>query len=218
MVDEEIRLLFDKYPDVLYGYSKIDYGIYKNEYKSALVFAVPHKGQLTLKTYSENKFEDGIIQARIIVDEIIPQIESILKDYSIKYYVPPVAQNNEEELLASFSFKYAAVNAGFGWIGKNDVVITKKYGPRIRLSAILINYKFDYGKKITESHCPEDCNKCIDICPHKALKNTIWNIEKLRSEIIDYNLCNEKRSEYIKDHGRKNACGLCLAICPFGQI
>lgn len=218
MVDEDIRSLFTKYPHVLYGYAKIDYGTYENEYKSALVFAVPHKGQLTLKTYSESKFEEGIIEARGIVDEIVPQIENILKEYSVKYYVPPVTQNSEEELLAPFSFKFAAANSGLGWIGKNDVVITEKYGPRVRLSAILIDYEFDYGKKIIKSRCPKECKKCIEICPYKALKNTTWNIDKLRSDIIDYRLCNKKRSEYIKEYGRKNACGLCLAICPFGQI
>ena len=35
-------------------------------------------------------------------------------------------------------------------------------------------------------------------------------------EIIDYHLCNQKRSTYIKSHGRKNACGLCMVVCPFG--
>ena len=216
MVEEEIKLLFSKYPEVLFGYAKIDNGVFQNEYKSALVFAVPHKGQVTLKTYTEIKFENGIVEARKIVDEIVPKIERILKTNSIKYYVPPVAQSNEEDLLAPFSFKFAAVNAGIGWIGKNDVVITEQYGPRIRLSAILIDYEFKYGEKISQSRCPKDGNKCINICPHKALKNTLWNIDKLRSEIIDYHLCNKKRSDYIKDHGRKNSCGLCLAVCPYG--
>lgn len=103
-----------------------------------------------------------------------------------------------------------------GWIGKNDVVITEKYGPRVRLSAILINQEFVYGKKISQSRCPENCKKCFDVCPHKALHDVQWNIDSLRSDIIDYRLCNEKRSLYIQAHGRKNACGLCMVVCPFG--
>lgn len=119
-------------------------------------------------------------------------------------------------LKAPFSFKFAAVHAGLGWIGKNDVVITAKYGPRVRLSAVLINERFVYGEKIIRNHCPEDCHKCVDACPHKALRDVPWNIDSFRSEIIDYRLCNEKRSLYLKTHGRKNACGLCMAACPFG--
>ena len=103
-----------------------------------------------------------------------------------------------------------------GWIGKNDVVITKKYGPRVRLSAILIDEQFVYGEKILKSNCPENCKKCIDVCPYKALYDVQWNINSLRSDIINYRLCNEKRSLYIKAHGRKSACGLCMAACPFG--
>ena len=72
----------------------------------------------------------------------------VLDEYQVKYDIPPVAQSNEADLEAPFSFKFAAVNAGLGWIGKNDVVITEKYGPRVRLSAILINEQFEYGNKI----------------------------------------------------------------------
>ena len=123
---------------------------------------------------------------------------------------------SEADLEAPFSFKFAAVNAGLGWIGKNDVIITEKYGPRVRLSAILINEQFEYGNKILMSNCPENCKKCVEVCPYHALHGVQWNIDAFRSEIIDYSLCNEKRSIYLKTHGRKNACGLCMAVCPFG--
>ena len=127
-----------------------------------------------------------------------------------------MAQNNDEEFVSSFSYKYAAVNAGLGWIGKNDVVVTEKYGPRIRLSAILIDHEFTYGQKIVESKCPATCKKCVDSCPYHALHNVMWNIDTMRNDIIDYRLCNQKRSLYIEKHGRKNACGLCMVACPFG--
>lgn len=34
-----------------------------------------------------------------------------------QYYIPPVAQSNEETLIAPFLFKFTSVNAGLGWIG-----------------------------------------------------------------------------------------------------
>ena len=102
-----------------------------------------------------------------------------------------------------------------GWIGKNDVLVTEKYGPRVRLSAVLVDYPFEIGRKITKSRCAS-CNRCVDICPHKALKGLNWDINALRNDLIDYQLCNQKRGEYIEKHGRKNACGLCMVVCPFG--
>ena len=216
MVEKNIRNIFLKYPEVIYGFTDIAYSEYANTYRSALVFAVPYGEQLTIETYSEEKFEKGIQDAKKVVEEILEQLQKMLDEYNVKYYVPPVAQNNEMDLTAPFSFKFAAINAGLGWIGKNDVVITKQYGPRVRLSAILINELFIYGNKIIKSNCPENCKKCVDVCPHKALHNVQWNINSLRNDIIDYRLCNEKRSIYLKTHGRKNACGLCMAACSFG--
>jgi epoxyqueuosine reductase QueG len=217
MVEENIRSLFSEYPEVIYGFTSIAYSSYADEYKSALVFAVPYGEQLTLETYTEEKFENGIQSAKKVLENILVQTEKILNECDVKYFIPPVAQSSEIDLIAPFSFKFAAVNAGLGWIGKNDVVITEKYGPRVRLSAVLIDEQFAYGQKITSSGCPEHCRKCVDICPCKALHNVRWNIDSLRSDIIDYKLCNEKRSLYIKTHGRKNSCGLCMAVCPFGM-
>ena len=216
MVEEEIQNLFSKYPDCIYGYTSISYSQYASQYKSALVFAVPHGEQLTINNYTEERFEKGIRDARKIEEEILVHIEEILNEHKVKYYIPPVAQNNEEELVAPFSFKYAAVNAGLGWIGKNDVVITEKYGPRVRLSAILIDSQFTYGQRITISNCPDSCRKCVEICPYNALHDVKWDIDALRNDIIDYMLCNQKRSLYIEKHGRKNACGLCMVACPIG--
>lgn len=216
MVAKKIQQIFDKVPEVKYGYTDISYSSFSEEYRSALVFAVPYEEQLNLDSYTEERFENSILNARNKLEIILKDIEIVLKEECIKYYIPPVAQQNEEDLLAVFSFKYAAVNAGLGWIGKNDVLITEKYGPRVRLSAVLVDYPFETGRKITESRCAS-CNRCVDICPHKALKGLNWDINALRNNLIDYYLCNQKRSAYIEKHGRKNACGLCMVVCPFGM-
>lgn len=215
MIVSKIQQIFSKVPDVIYGYTDISYSSFSEEYKRALVIAVPYAEQLTLDNYTEERFEDSIMNAKSKLEIILKDIEIVLKEDNIKYYIPPVAQQNEEDLLAVFSFKYAAVNAGLGWIGKNDVLITEKYGPRVRLSVVLIDYPFETGVKITESRCAS-CNRCVDICPHKALKGKKWDIKALRNDLIDYHLCNQKRSAYIEAHGRKNACGLCMVVCPFG--
>lgn len=216
MLEKNIRDLFLTYPQTLYGFTDTSYSTYADVYQSALVFAVPYGEQLTLETYTEEAFEKGIQDARNIVEKILAQLEKILTEQKVTYYIPPVAQNNETDLEAPFSFKFAAIHAGLGWIGKNDVVIIKKYGPRVRLSAVLIDAPFAYSEKITESLCPEHCRDCVDACPHKALHHTTWNIDSVRSDLIDYKLCNEKRSLSIKTLGRKHACGLCMAACPFG--
>lgn len=218
MEDIEIRIqkLFKAMPQVIYGFSDISFSEFKKDYKCALVFFIPHEKILTLDNYKEELLEDTIGQAKNKIDLLMLEVEKILKEHSINYYVPPVAQSSEETLIAPFSFKFAAVNAGLGWIGKSSLFITEKYGPRGRLGAVLIDYDFKTGTPIAESLCRDNCTKCVSICPYEALHGVKWNIHKKRAELINYKLCNKKRSLYIKDHGRKNACGLCLVSCPYG--
>lgn len=216
MISKKIQQIFTKVPEIKYGYTEISYSSFSEEYQSALVFAVPYEQQLRLEDYTEEAFDNSILNAKYKLEQILKDIEFALIEEGISYYIPPVAQQDEEELKALFSFKYAAVNAGLGWIGKNDVLITEEYGPRVRLSAVLIDYPFEYENKITESQCGS-CTKCVDICPHKALTGANWDISTLRSDLIDYHLCNQKRSAYIESHGRKNACGLCMIVCPYGM-
>ena len=215
-LQRDIEALFAEYPDVVYGFADIAYSPFAEDYRAALVFAVPYGKQLTPETYAEQDFEEGIQLARTRLEGIVARLEALLKRHGTAYHVPPVAQANEEELLAPFSFKYAATRAGIGWIGKNDVVITKRYGPRARLSAVLIDAPLPCATPIVESRCPDDCRRCLEVCPCKALKGVKWDATKLRAEIIDYHRCNRMRSAFIPKLGRKSACGLCLAACPFG--
>ena len=217
MVEKEIREVFSEHPDILYGFTDISYCSFKESCRSALVLAVPYGEQLSADDYTEERFERGIQTAKGRLESVAAEIGQILQKHQVKYWIPPAAQENETELRALFSFKTAAARAGIGWFGKNDVIITERYGPRVRLSAVLIDEVFAYGRPVTAGRCPDDCTKCIDICPCKALKNRQWTIGTDRSEIIDYQKCNRMRSAFIPKLGRKNACGLCLAVCPFGR-
>lgn len=216
MILNKIEEVFKKYPGTKFGFSKIDFSEYSDSYKCSLVFAVPYSQKISLSNYNEELFEKSICDAREIINDVIFELKDIFTLEKVKYFIPPVAQNDEISLLAPFSFKFAAVNAGLGWIGKNDVLITKENGPRQRLSAILLDYDLPCGKPIEKSLCLENCTSCVDACLHNALKNTTWNIKLKRSELIDYKLCNQKRSLFIKKIGRKSSCGLCLAACPIG--
>ena len=136
---DEILGIFNKNPDVLFGISTTDFSRYKADYKCALVFAVPHAELLRTGNYKEEKFERVISRSRARAISLAEDIADILRNHSAVYYIPPTAQQSEETLLARFSFKYAAVSAGLGWIGKNDVLITERYGPRVTLFALLID-------------------------------------------------------------------------------
>ena len=215
-VSDAVRALFAEYPDILCGFADIGYSAFSPQYRSAIVFAVPYGKQLTPESYTEPDFEEGIQSARARLETIVPRLGALLEACGATHYAPPVAQENETELRAPFSFKYAATRAGIGWYGKQDVIITERSGPRVRLSAVLTDAPLEYGRPIDESRCPDDCRKCVDICPCKAVKGVRWDSTRCRADLIDYHRCNRMRSAFIPRLGRKSACGLCLAACPFG--
>lgn len=64
MIDSKIKQIFSKVPDVIYGYTDISYSSFSEEYKRALVFAVPYEKQLTLKDYTEERFQESIQNAK----------------------------------------------------------------------------------------------------------------------------------------------------------
>lgn len=215
-VYEALLHIVEDYPGVRMGIADISYSEYSDQFNRALVFAVPHPRKLTLANYTETDFENMICEARNTIDRLVPEVTALLDTYGITWFVPPIAQRDEQELVAPFSFKYAAVNAGMGWIGKNGVLVTREYGPRVRLSAVLIHYPLPAGEPVRKSGCDEDCFLCVKACPYNALKGKSWNIHIHRNELIDYHLCNSKRSRFIGRLGRKNACGLCFVACPLG--
>ena len=105
--ENRIRELFSEYPDVMYGFSDISYSICSRQYCSAVVIAVPYGKQVTAETYTEQDFEDVIQSAKARLESILQRLETLLQACGTAYHIPPVAQSDETELLAPFSFKYA---------------------------------------------------------------------------------------------------------------
>jgi epoxyqueuosine reductase len=68
--------------------------------------------------------------------------------------------------------KGAAVLAGLGTIGMNNLFIHPGYGPRIRLRAHLVETSLSPSTPLDFNPCT-DCNKpCLDVCPEKAFDET----------------------------------------------
>ena len=67
--------------------------------------------------------------------------------------------------------KDAAVMAGLGCIGKNNLLVTPEYGPRIRLRALFTDELLPETGPVDFNPC-RDCNlPCRNTCPQEAFRN-----------------------------------------------
>jgi ferredoxin len=107
-----------------------------------------------------------------------------------------------------------AINAGLGELGRNNILITHKYGSRVRIGAITTNIPLqnDRPKNIGADKFCQKCKKCATNCPSKALslqsKVTINGVEKWTTNVEN---CYTIWRKYGTD------CGICMAVCPFSH-
>lgn len=122
-------------------------------------------------------------------------------------------------LRTDLSHKMVATRAGLGWIGKSDLFISKKFGPRLRLVSILLKTPLKSKSKPIEISRCGNCNICVDVCPIKAANGKLWDITVDREKFFDPWKCRSQCAEFGKIRLGIDAriCGICVAACPVGQ-
>ncbi len=108
-----------------------------------------------------------------------------------------------------------ATKAGLGWIGKNTCLINKKLGSYVFLSVMFCNQDFTESKS-SSNHCGS-CQRCLDICPTKALSP--YKIDA--SKCLAYQNI-ERRGERDRKYWDKMGewlvgCDLCQDVCPWNE-
>ncbi len=113
--------------------------------------------------------------------------------------------------------KTIATKAALGWIGKSALLITKRYGPAIRLASVLTNAELDIAVPVEKSMC-SDCRCCVDRCPSKAIKGNNWQLGSSRDSIYDAFVCFETATKLSKKlRIQSTICGICINVCPWTQ-
>lgn len=152
--------------------------------------------------------------ANMTLDRATLQVAKKIQDSGYRSYpIPASSMLNNDKLEAVFSHKLAANLAGLGWIGKNCLLITPKYGPRLRLATVLTNAPLTAGEPIANG-CGI-CTKCADVCPSKAIKGVSFSPDEPRDKRVDALKCDIYTSERMEKYGNAN-CGLCVQVCPWG--
>ena len=110
-------------------------------------------------------------------------------------------------LEGPLSYKHLARAAGVGILGWNSLLLTPKYGARVRLAAVLTDAPFAGSVPLTmESPCVKCGGACVRICPAKAIARP--------TDEEDYCIDKYACSSYYTASGM---CAECLRVCPAGR-
>ncbi len=90
-----------------------------------------------------------------------------------------------DTLSYDISHKMVATRAGLGWIGKTDLLISGKFGPRLRLVSILVDTNPGrIAVPVEKSRCGK-CRICVDKCPAGAANGILWDVNIPRDQFFD---------------------------------
>lgn len=127
-----------------------------------------------------------------------------------------VASMNDTALVVPY-----AIKAGLGEYGRNQMVLTPEYGPRVRFSKVFTSMPLQADKPVPlgiRQYC-ESCTRCAQACPPKALpfggptdqpanRSTITGVKKWTAD------CEKCFGYWAK---LKTDCAICMRVCPFNR-
>jgi epoxyqueuosine reductase QueG len=121
--------------------------------------------------------------------------------------VPTPPSTSGKKFARYLSHRRAAVLAGLGVLGRNNLLITPQHGPRVRLVTLVTNAPLKSDPPLKFYPC-KNCDICVRACPAGALKN----------EKTDRRKCTAYLNKIRKKSGQDlRYCGLCIKACPVGK-
>lgn len=116
--------------------------------------------------------------------------------------------------------RYIAYLAGNGFIGRNNMLITRKYGSYVFLGEILTNLELECQDKrsfqelVQYQECG-DCKICYHECPTKSINKNKSNPNICLSYLTQKKEISEKEISLLK--GNIFGCDFCQLKCPYNE-
>ena len=114
-----------------------------------------------------------------------------------------------------------AIKAGLGEYSRLGLLITKEFGPRVRLGKIFTDLPLATDAPIrfgVKEFC-DICRRCSDACPVKAISDReptteVYNESNLRG-VRKWSIDGERCFSYwVKQN---SDCAICVRVCPYNK-
>lgn len=115
-----------------------------------------------------------------------------------------------------------AVDAGLGEMGRNGQLITRKHGPRVRLSKVFTDLPLvaDEPVDLGVQHFCEACRKCADKCPGAAIPKGERTAEAITPStspgMLKWPVNSDRCLAWWYRNGTPG-CTNCIRVCPYNK-
>jgi epoxyqueuosine reductase len=176
--------------------------------QTIIAIALPYKtADINTKQIHISKSSIGLDYHIVLKEKLLKLCNFLIEKYGAK--AVSFCDNNplcEREI---------ARKSGIGFIGKNNSLITKKYGSYVFLGEIITNIYIERDKAV-ENKCGS-CTICLNACPSGALlkpwyidpRKCISFLTQKKEELTD----SEKKLLGLNIYG----CDTCQDVCPYNK-
>lgn len=180
------------------------------EIKSTLIILMPYRHKDITATDGLNaglfaRCKDYHLYFKELAERLIPKLESISggKVYGFADHSP-------------IHEKDAARMCGLGFIGKNGLLINKRYGSYVFIGTFLFEKHLNEVLHQTDNTCLS-CNACLTACPTGAIGKGGVDITLCLSCISQKSKKTDGELTLLKKHSTLWGCDLCQQVCPHNK-
>lgn len=203
---------------VTFGVALLHQALYWEEHLVNSELVSPEHRKDVLQNYFYNQV--GYTMVNNLLDRMALQVSNFLerRGYPSLFFPATYEAAVEEFILERipsfwglFSQRHAAVMAGLGEFGLNNVVVTPQYGPRIRFNSVITKAELTPSALLEEKVClGEGCSICVESCPGAiSLRQdfdpgAVWYVTPARTDI---DACRKLSKVHY-------CLGRCIKVCP----
>ena len=182
-----------------------------------------------------DELENVIVVAQAMDYELIKTVPSALsgtatglgysKDAMVVLSIAQYIRNLGYNAIASMNDTSLsiplAIKAGLGEYARNGLLITKRFGPRVRIGKVYTDLPLAHDRPVrfgVREFC-DNCQRCSSACPVSAIpagepSTEIYNQSNIRG-ISKWTVDGEKCFSFWA--AQNSDCSICIRVCPYNK-
>ena len=187
-------------------------------YPHALSWAIPMAPEVMagIRSGPNQAYADAYAQVNQQINDLALALATEIQERGFRALPLAASQRTDTvRIKGDFPHKTAATRAGLGWIGRHCQLITRPFGPWVRLGTVFTDVELPCGPAVEKNFCGI-CTRCVAACPAQALKGGTWYPGIPREAILDVHACDQWKKTHYRQYHNGHNCGICAAVCPYG--